>query len=125
MGTYSCVPTPPHRIEHQVERPGVIRVCLVGEFDIDNSAELAAALLRYVADPAVERVILDMGGTTFIDSSGIRAVTDAHYAAAQAGKDCRVAGWPRSVRRLFEILELAEALDGDEHAESVHQRPPR
>lgn len=103
----------------------MVRVRLAGEFDIDNTAELAAALLGYVGDPGVERVVLDMGGTTFIDSSGIRAVTDAHYAAVQAGKDYRVVAWPRSVRRLFEILELAEALEGDEHAAPVDQRPPR
>jgi anti-anti-sigma factor len=84
-----------------------------GEFDMDNSADLTACLRRIIDDPNVSRVILDMRGTTFMDSSGIRAVMDAHHSAIQSDKLFEVANWTKTVRRVFEILELADALERD------------
>jgi anti-sigma B factor antagonist len=107
------VHTPAHSIGHEVEAPGVVRVWLAGEFDMDNSAELTASLLQAIDDPHVGRVIVDMRGTTFMDSSGVSALTNAQYAATQAGKTFEVANWTKDVRRVFELLELADALEGD------------
>jgi anti-anti-sigma factor len=103
----------PYEISCRADGPGVVRVSLTGEFDLENSAELAAVLHEVADDPAVDRVTLDMAGTTFIDSSGVRAVMNAHHAACQGGKSFRVASWSRGVRRLFELLELADALEQD------------
>jgi anti-anti-sigma factor len=102
---------PTHTISHQVEGPGVVRVFVSGEFDMDNSDDLAAALNDIIADPAVERLIVDLGGTTFMDSSGIRAFMQAHHAATCASKRFHVVNWRTSVRRVFELLGLAEAFE--------------
>jgi anti-anti-sigma factor len=90
-----------------------MRVCLTGEVDMDNSGDVFASLLWCVNSPNVSLVNLDMGGTTFIDSSGIRAVMESHYCATQEGKLLRVVAWTANVRRVFEILELADALERD------------
>jgi anti-anti-sigma regulatory factor len=49
-------------------------------------------------------------GITFIDSSGVRALMEGHYRATQLGKEFWVVDGSPSIRRVFELLELADAL---------------
>jgi len=82
----------------------MVRVLLAGEFDMVNAAELAAALTQAVRDAGV--ILVDLGGTTFLDSSAIRAIAMAYEAALDAGRELRLVNVPPPLRRLFEILEM-------------------
>jgi anti-anti-sigma factor len=90
-----------------------MRVCVTGGVDMDNSADVFASLLWCIDNPGVIKVHLDMRGTTFIDSSGIRAIMECHYAALLEGKVFRIVDWTAPVRRVFEMLGLADALEPD------------
>ena len=78
---------------------------------MDTYADLSGALLRCANDPATKQVLLDMSGITFIDSSGVRALMEGHHRATELGKDFWVVDWSPSTRRVFELLELADALE--------------
>jgi anti-anti-sigma factor len=59
-----------------------------------------------VARAGVARVVVDMRDTTFLGSSGIRAIAIGYEAALDAGKELRLENLRHSVRRVFEILEM-------------------
>jgi anti-anti-sigma factor len=100
-------------ITQQRDEHGVARVYLAGEFDMENHDALVAALLGAAHDPVVERVIVDLSGTTFMDSSGFHALIMARIAAEGADKRFEAVKPTAAVRRIFEILELRDIL-GDE-----------
>jgi anti-anti-sigma factor len=103
----------PYGITRQDEQPGVARVCMTGEFDMANHDALVTALLGATVDPVIERVIVDLSGTTFMDSSAFHALVVARIAAQKADKRFEAVNPTPAVRRIFEILELRDIL-GDE-----------
>jgi anti-sigma B factor antagonist len=78
------------------------KVALQGELDLAGVGKLRKMLAAY-DDHAVE---LDLGGLTFIDSSGLRALITA--------RDChrglRIVNIPASVTRLLELTGTTELL---------------
>ena len=102
----SALMDPAFTLARTVDEPGTARLRLAGEFDSDNHAALLEFLLEAVHDAAVVRVAVDMSATTFMDSSGLRAVESARAAADAAGKGLHVLDPAPGVRRLFEIAEM-------------------
>jgi anti-sigma B factor antagonist len=95
-----------YSIASRREGADTVRLVLVGEFDLRNAQELAAALTTAVRTPGVARIVVDLGGTAFLDSSGIAAVAAAYEIALDTGRQLRLENPQRQVRRLFEILEM-------------------
>jgi anti-anti-sigma factor len=110
----------PFRFAYQVDRHGVARVGLVGEFDADNHASLLNLLLGVIGDPAVERVLVDMHATTFMDSHAVRALEFSRAAADAAQKLLHLVNLAPSVRRVFELLELRDLLEDPTPTPPVH-----
>ncbi len=79
---------------------------LHGEVDSYTAPELAE---RLAADPPVE--VVDVAGVTFIDSSGLRAIVEAHRARAEVGSRLVLRAPSAAVQRLLEISGLAGHLD--------------
>jgi anti-anti-sigma factor len=102
-----------YTIAHERDGLGVALIRLAGEFDLNNSDALANALTVTVSDPGVVQIRVDMGGTTFMDSSAIRAVALAYEAAQDRGKPLALVNVQHSVRRIFEIVELAHLIADD------------
>ena len=86
-------------------------VRLVGEVDMANAPELEATLLTAVADDA-RRLVVDVDGLSFIDSSGLRvlAITARTLAGADAPRPMVVRGAHGPVRRILEITGLDAVL---------------
>lgn len=80
-------------------------VLVTGEIDVETSAILTRATHDAVANGAV-RLILDMSGVTFLDSSGIAALIDtrsiARFTLRQPSE---------VVRRLIVITGLTETFE--------------
>lgn len=55
-------------------RPGVIHIDMSGEIDLDNAAEVERELDELVA--TTDRVTIDLGGLTYIDSQGVNILAD-------------------------------------------------
>ena len=99
-----------YSVSREAETSDTARMVLTGEFDLENAKHLTAALLEAIGDPDVTGVVVDMSGTTFLDSSGVKAIVTAYDAAEDAGKPLRLRNLQQPVRRVFEILELTALL---------------
>ena len=86
-------------------------VVLPAEIDVTNS-ELAFGLLAAALAPGVPMVIADLTATSFCDTSGVRALVQAHEQAVARGAQLRLAV-PQggSVRRVLELTGLGRVLN--------------
>ena len=85
-------------------------VMLRGEIDAHTAPALADAL----AALTTERVVIDLSGVDFVDSSGLRVLIQAHQQADEAGRSLVLARPSTSVRRLLEISGLNDYLTIDD-----------
>ncbi len=81
---------------------------ITGEIDMSNSGDLLQWCLQAIAVPQRRSVIADLSGLTFLDSSGIRALIDAHTTASGCGIAFSIAS-PRPIGR--DILAVTGVLD--------------
>ena len=61
--------------------------------------------------PDVRTVILDLGGITFLDSSGLGALIALLKRTTEAGGDIKLAGLRKEVRLVFEITRAYKIFD--------------
>ena len=92
------------RVDVEHDR-ALVRVCPVGEFDLDTVAQVAAEIDR-LCDAGFARIALDLRRTTFLDSTGVHLVLDAHAASSRDGWDFDVIAGPPQVQRTFEIAGI-------------------
>lgn len=79
---------------------------LAGEADISTEGRLRLRIGDLLADPSVDRVVVDASGLAFLDLSCLQALLDAHAALERRG-GCLVLRAPtRRVRRLLEVLRV-------------------
>lgn len=84
----------------------VLTVC--GEVDLDSAPQLLDAL---TADGAAAQVtVVDLGGVTFMDSSGINALIAAHHATQAQGGRLRLAAPSPALSEPFGIVGLTEVI---------------
>lgn len=100
--------SPPFQIRRVVDRDGYV-VAPHGALDLATCDELFAALEVALLSGS-ERVILDLRGLDFIDSSGLQAVLVADLIAVKRHKDFMVRRGPDSVQRIFDKAEAGHNL---------------
>ncbi|MGW0291100.1 STAS domain-containing protein [Streptomyces tuirus] len=92
----------PLRAEHR-EVEGIRVVTLRGEIDHDVQDVLSEALL--VGDGSVPpRIVADLTGVTFMDSSGINVFVATHQQVSSADGWVRIAGAQPSVLRILQLV---------------------
>ena len=101
---WAAMPTEDPRLDLSIDSDGTL--VLRGEIDSYTAPDLAAQL---AGEPPVETV--DVAGVTFIDSSGLRALVEAHQARIVAGSRLVLRSPSAAVQRLLEISGLAGHLD--------------
>ncbi|GGY00652.1 STAS domain-containing protein [Streptomyces minutiscleroticus] len=85
-------------------------VRLEGEIDHHTAPRLRQALSADRADgPA--RMVIDLDGVAFMDSSGLNALIDLHQAVQDASGWVRLAGIQQPVQRLLELSGLQAFFD--------------
>jgi len=90
---------------HLVEAaPGEFLVS--GEVDAHSSESFATALAA--AGEQSEAVIVDMGGVTFMDSSGLRVLVEAQQRAEAGGASLVLRTPSRQITRLLDLAGLTE-----------------
>ncbi|MFF4650706.1 STAS domain-containing protein [Streptomyces sp. NPDC001380] len=85
---------------------GTVHLVLEGELDYDTCEDLDHALGRALT-PGTHRLVVDLGGVTFMDSSGIVCLLRARRAAPAPG-GLRVVN---AARQPLERLSIAGVLD--------------
>ncbi|MEU7088954.1 STAS domain-containing protein [Streptomyces achromogenes] len=76
-----------------------------GALDYDTAPRLQALLATLTLRPG-QRLVLDLGGVEFCDSSGITALIAAHHHARAARADVALAAVPPRVLRTLRIVGL-------------------
>lgn len=91
------------------EVDGMVVVEIGGELDLHHAPQVRTELAR-VCEAEKPRVLADLAGLTFIDSTGIGVLVGAHKRARERGGRIQfVCPTPR-IRRIFEIAGLVRAL---------------
>ncbi len=100
----------------------VADVEIVGEVDMSTAEQLTSAVQTALAGhPTLVR--LDFTATTFMDSTGLRAVIAAEKRAAETRTRLVIVGMSAAVEKVLEITGLIERYrDGD--ASSLEEQGP-
>lgn len=98
-----------------VSTPGpsdAVTVSVAGEVDLSSSGAVERAIVEAVTGGQAARVVVDLTGVTFMDSSGISALlkgrrfADAHHVKFQ------VTGAQGTARQVLELTGVWEHLSG-------------
>lgn len=88
-----------------------------GEIDIATIGELEAELNVLMEQGA--SLVLDLTGTEFMDSSGLRLIVSTHNRLAEMGGRLVLAVEPGPIARLLDVTGLRETLDVRESVDDV------
>ena len=94
-------------------RAGVLILSLSGELDLAASALLERELDNAEAGRPT-RLVVDLSGLEFIDSSGLHTLVQAHERASENGHQLSLRQGPRAVQRLFELTSTAQRFSFDD-----------
>jgi len=92
------------------ERDGVHTLRLGGELDIAAVPSLESEVRHVCAAQGTRGITLDLGGLSFIDSTGLAAIVLVSRLCAKHGFEFELLPGPRAVQRLFESTGLIDAL---------------
>lgn len=90
---------------------GLARVRVTGEVDVSTSARVQEAVEAAVAVAGVQRVVVDLGAVTFLDSSGMTAFVLGRRRAQEHGVTLTLDNAGRQVRRVLQIAGLLAFLE--------------
>src|ERR1700731_4299741 len=77
-----------------------------GDIDMANSPELRKAILHEIRDARTSRVVLNLSGMKYIDSSGVASLVEGLKASRDMGSRFVLFGLSPSVREVFQLSRL-------------------
>lgn len=86
-------------------------ITLTGELDPATAPKLDAEIERVLAAGSVERLVLDLSGLTFLDSSGLRVFVTARESLVGQGGELSLRGTSANAKRLLDVTGLGEIID--------------
>jgi anti-sigma B factor antagonist len=92
-----------------VDISGWTVVSVFGELDVATAPELREQLIELV-NQGRSRLVLDLGGVDFLDSTGLGMIVSALKRARTHGGDLRLVSTESRITRLFEITGLDRAV---------------
>ncbi len=98
----------PFRIDVEPARDSV-RVAPVGELDIATVEKLRAEVER-LRESGFDKLVLDLRGVRFLDSTGLRLVLELDAAAKEASQELLLIRGSEVVQRIFVVTQVAERL---------------
>lgn len=87
------------------ERPGALVVEVAGEVNLHSSPQLLTSL-RELAARHPKRLVIDLAGVSYMDSSGLGSLVDVKRRVERHGGRLTLAGLQPRVRSVFEIAQL-------------------
>ena len=97
------------RIQRIPDERGII-VQLAGELDLESAPELDRQL-RELEEAKPARLLIDLSGLEFMDSTGLAVMVRAARSARDNGHRLSLRPGPTQVQRLFELTGVAERFD--------------
>lgn len=100
--------------EVTVERhPGAVVVAIAGEIDLSNVDEIRTALVEAV-DHDTTGLVLDLGATTYLDSTGIRMLFELAHKMQTRRRRLRIVVTDQAlVRRVIVLTQLEDRVPID------------
>ncbi len=96
------VPEQPDQVS-QVDGVPVVRAAV--EVDATNAQDLRSAILAAISI-GTERLIVDMGGTEFCDSTGLNVLVRAHKRLEDAGGQLLLVATGPTLLRIFKVTGM-------------------
>ena len=94
---------------------GEIRLLVSGELDLESAPQLLDAILcsGLANEPGV-RIVVELQDVSFIDSSGLAALVEAHHRIAQQEQELLLGRLSERVARILSIAGLDQVIGTDE-----------
>lgn len=83
---------------------------VAGEVDLSTAEQFAEAVDAAAGDASVERIIVDLGGVSFMDSAGLRVLVTGVKAAEARGAKLVATDAQPQVKKVFQLTGLDEIL---------------
>lgn len=93
------------------KKKNTLTVKLRGELDHSVAAGVRAELDELILDPGVRRLVFDLHGLEFMDSSGVGLIIGRYKLMARRGGSVAVRGPGRRVDRIFEMSGLYQLVE--------------
>jgi len=111
-----------HDIEEQA---GALVLRLQGRFDAASAPEIKQ-LLKDQVGAGNTRIVLEISGVDFMDSSGLSVIVTCQRLAQSRGGDLRIAGAAESVKSILELTRLSRVFELDSDVgEAISRLPPK
>jgi anti-sigma B factor antagonist len=102
-----------HLVLESEPQDGALVISLYGELDLASAPLLEQGLLDEEAAGA-PRLVIDLSGLEFIDSTGLHVLIRAHERARETAQQLLLVRGPRAVQRLFELTGAARVFSFEE-----------
>ena len=89
----------------------VVRIALTGDLDVSTAPSVEKRLIELEDGRNPERVIIDLRGLQFIDSTGLSLLINADRRGRRAGRHVTVVSGSGAPRRILETTGLKGRLD--------------
>lgn len=94
-------------------RDSALTAALTGEIDHHGAREMMTQLDLIIAERLPKRLVLDLSGVTFMDSSGIAVLLRALRQMGRTGGTLRVANIPVQARRVLDAAGVGRLITLD------------
>ncbi len=109
----------PVKIETRVVNDVAVMSCS-GAITLGESTSLFRNTLRELLQGGATKVVIELGGVTYIDSSGIGELVGAYTSAHSASAKIKLACLPRKIYDLLQITKLITVFEvHEDEAECV------
>jgi anti-sigma B factor antagonist len=100
---------------------GIILLDLRGRITLGRETETFRLKLRQLLDAGQKRLILDLGGITYIDSVGLSTLVAGLISVRKQGGDLKLVRLPQGVHQLLQITRLVTVFEIHNNLESALQ----
>ena len=90
---------------------GVMMVDLRGRITLGPETEAVRSKLKQLVNAGHQRLILNLGEVTYLDSSGLSTLIASYTSARNAGGNLKLLHLPRGVYQLLQITRLSTVFE--------------
>ena len=90
---------------------GIMLVDLRGRITLGPETEALRAKLKELLNAGQQRIILNLGEVTYLDSVGLSTLVASYTSARNAGGNLKLLHLPRGVQQLLQITRLSTVFE--------------
>lgn len=98
-------------------------VTVVGDVDLDTAGSLSDEVAAATCDES-PHLVIDLGGVTFLDSSGVKVLVATNKRTEQAGASMSLVAVPRVVMRVLTVTALDKVFSIHDSVDDVVRSDP-